>query len=92
MKQVLFYFKWCGRLDLNQHTLRHTPLKRTCLPIPPRPHPMIQGTQDAVPGLRSKGEVELTSQNSIRKPKKNALPEKVRFLSLPLLPRHSATR
>jgi hypothetical protein len=24
---------WCGRLDLNQHTLRHTPLKRACLPF-----------------------------------------------------------
>lgn len=25
--------KWCGRLDLNQHASRHTPLKRTCLPF-----------------------------------------------------------
>ncbi len=30
--------KWCGEWDLNPHTLRHTPLKRTCLPIPPSPH------------------------------------------------------
>ena len=25
----------CPGLDSNQHTLRHTPLKRTCLPISP---------------------------------------------------------
>ena len=26
---------WCAGRDLNPHTLRHTPLKRTCLPISP---------------------------------------------------------
>ncbi len=26
---------WCSRWDLNPHTLRHTRLRRTCLPIPP---------------------------------------------------------
>lgn len=29
---------WCAELDLNQHVFRHTPLKRTCLPIPPSAH------------------------------------------------------
>ena len=28
---------WCGRWDLNPYALRHTPLKRTCLPIPALP-------------------------------------------------------
>lgn len=27
--------EWCARRDLNPHGFRHTPLKRTCLPIPP---------------------------------------------------------
>src|SRR5450432_2944862 len=30
--------KWCRRPDSNRHGLPHTPLKRTCLPIPPRRH------------------------------------------------------
>src|SRR5262249_37739345 len=29
---------WCRRPDSNRHGLPHTPLKRTCLPIPPRRH------------------------------------------------------
>jgi CheY-like chemotaxis protein len=29
---------WCSGRDLNPHTLRHTPLKRACLPIPPPEH------------------------------------------------------
>ncbi len=28
---------WCGRWDLNPYAFRHTPLKRTCLPIPALP-------------------------------------------------------
>src|SRR5438309_11018311 len=28
--------RWCRRPDSNRHGLPHTPLKRTCLPIPPR--------------------------------------------------------
>ena len=27
--------KWCPGRDLNPHGLLHTPLKRTCLPVPP---------------------------------------------------------
>ena len=27
--------KWCSERDSNPHGFRHTPLKRTCLPIPP---------------------------------------------------------
>ena len=30
--------EWCRRPDSNRHGLPHTPLKRTCLPIPPRRH------------------------------------------------------
>ncbi len=30
--------KWCSGRDLNPHALRHTPLKRTCLPISPPEH------------------------------------------------------
>ena len=26
---------WCSGRDSNPYTFRHTPLKRTCLPIPP---------------------------------------------------------
>ena len=29
---------WCGRWDLNPYARNHAPLKRTRLPIPPRPH------------------------------------------------------
>ena len=29
---------WCRRRDSNPHTLRHTPLKRACLPISPLRH------------------------------------------------------
>ena len=29
------FLKWCAGQDLNLHGFRHTPLKRTCLPIPP---------------------------------------------------------
>src|SRR5215831_12269277 len=29
---------WCRRPDSNRNGLPHTPLKRTCLPIPPRRH------------------------------------------------------
>ena len=28
-----FFLDWCPRWDLNPHTLRHTHLKRTCLPF-----------------------------------------------------------
>ncbi len=28
---------WCGREDLNLHTVRHQILSLACLPIPPRP-------------------------------------------------------
>ena len=28
-------FFWCSERDSNPHDFRHTPLKRTCLPIPP---------------------------------------------------------
>lgn len=27
--------RWCSGGDSNPYTFRHTPLKRTCLPIPP---------------------------------------------------------
>ena len=30
-------FVWCGRRDLNPHSLGHYPLKIACLPIPPLP-------------------------------------------------------
>ena len=30
--------KWCSGQDSNLHALRHTPLKRVCLPIPPPEH------------------------------------------------------
>ncbi len=29
---------WCGRQDLNLHTVGHKNLNLACLPIPPRPH------------------------------------------------------
>ena len=29
---------WCERGDLNSHAIRHTPLKRACLPIPALSH------------------------------------------------------
>src|SRR5215831_87736 len=29
---------WCPGRDLNSHGFPHTPLKRTCLPIPPPGH------------------------------------------------------
>ena len=32
---------WCGRRDLNPYPVTDTPLKRTRMPIPPRPHSMI---------------------------------------------------
>ncbi len=28
-------FQWCSGRDLNPQAFRHTPLKRTCLPVPP---------------------------------------------------------
>ena len=31
-------FKWCSGRDSNPYALRHTPLKRVCLPIPPPEH------------------------------------------------------
>ena len=34
---------WCRRPDSNRHGLPHTPLKRTCLPIPPRRHGLLLG-------------------------------------------------
>ena len=34
-------FIWCGRRDLNPYPVTDTPLKRTRMPIPPRPHSMI---------------------------------------------------
>ena len=36
MTHYLVYPKviWCERGDLNPHGLRHTPLKRACLPVP----------------------------------------------------------
>ena len=33
--QRIAILKWCSERDSNPHGLRHTPLKRTCLPIPP---------------------------------------------------------
>ena len=32
-----FAIKWCGLWDLNSHEVNHTPLKRTRLPVSPRP-------------------------------------------------------
>ena len=29
---------WCDEGELNSYSLRHTPLKRACLPIPPPSH------------------------------------------------------
>ena len=29
---------WCERWDLNPHAIRHTPLKRACLPVPALSH------------------------------------------------------
>ena len=34
--------KWCSGQDSNLHALRHTPLKRVCLPIPP-PEQKVEG-------------------------------------------------
>ena len=34
-------FIWCGRRDLNPYPVTDTPLKRTRMPIPPRPQSMI---------------------------------------------------
>ena len=36
LKSYLKSSVWCRREDLNLHTLRHTHLKRTCIPISPR--------------------------------------------------------
>jgi hypothetical protein len=41
--------KWCSGGDLNPHALRHTPLKRTCLPFH---HP--SGTKPKMEDGRSK--------------------------------------
>ena len=32
---LIFLHDWCAGWDLNPHARKHTPLKRTCLPIPP---------------------------------------------------------
>src|SRR5262245_24245156 len=34
-KPIYSVGEWCSGRDLNPHGFRHTPLKRTCLPIPP---------------------------------------------------------
>ena len=34
---------WCGKWDLNPYVVRHTPLKRACLPIPALPHIKLSG-------------------------------------------------
>jgi hypothetical protein len=36
---------WCAERDLNPHGFRHTPLKRTCLPIPPPAHGWADSTR-----------------------------------------------
>lgn len=36
--QRLRYLSWCRRRDLNPHPVKDTPLKRTCLPVPPLRH------------------------------------------------------
>ena len=41
VKGRLFNY-WCSGGDSNPYTFRHTPLKRTCLPIPP-PEQFKQG-------------------------------------------------
>src|SRR5262252_2205767 len=35
------FVQWCPGRDLNSHGFPHTPLKRTCLPIPPPGHSSI---------------------------------------------------
>src|ERR1039458_9412298 len=42
-KDLIIEEFWCAGQDLNLHGFRHTPLKRTCLPIPP-PAPKRIGT------------------------------------------------
>lgn len=43
---------WCSGRDSNPHTLRHTPLKRACLPIPPPEHfQRGMGTKEKEAGL-----------------------------------------
>ena len=34
---------WCGKWDLNPYVVRHTPLKRACLPIPALPQAITKG-------------------------------------------------
>ena len=47
LKEIGFkLIKICAGRDSNPHALRHTPLKRTRLPVPPPAHKFICETQE----------------------------------------------
>ena len=53
---------WCGKWDLNPYVVRHTPLKRACLPIPALPHIMLLMTiSNPRPRMSVKGRIVIHS-------------------------------
>ena len=60
--------KWCSGQDSNLHALRHTPLKRVCLPIPPPEH-FHEGrrTKRTPPHLVKPGKLSPSKASKIRK-------------------------
>ena len=59
---------WCSGQDSNLHALRHTPLKRVCLPIPPPEH-FHEGrrTKRTPPHLVKPGKLSPSKASKIRK-------------------------
>jgi hypothetical protein len=58
------YLIWCRRRDLNPHGLRHTPLKRACLPFH---HFGTRQEPENPPQLRSRVAQTLNVQNKTRR-------------------------
>jgi hypothetical protein len=56
------FFGWCEEGDLNPHALRHTPLKRTCLPIPPSPRTESQSLKSETEGLSERFFLDFTCE------------------------------
>src|SRR5262245_40916218 len=78
---------WAGR-DSNSHAFRHTPLKRTCLPIPPPAHvPLGEGGILLAFGPRCRkcflGKDHLSARSSKSRPSLVKRPDKEGRLSQP---------
>src|SRR5262249_25956378 len=71
---------WCRRRDLNPHGLRHTPLKRACLPFH---HFGLLGMLKKTQRLRSRGAQILDVPGTVRLESSLAAALPLAFLNIP---------